>query len=153
MINEFRYGQTWKIWPSPLSLSLSSTLKCLIKLSNLPRLLFLLFVRTGWSVFKTRPVSYQPSFLCFRCFFKIIQKLGIFKTMIFLYSQYIQRANNRWEITFMTRWHNKLAELSQLGYGTSRLPYSRPLLHFYFRIVINSQYHVYRQFLLFDSIV
>ena len=25
MINEFRYGQTWKIWPSPLSLSLYST--------------------------------------------------------------------------------------------------------------------------------
>ena len=27
MINEFRYGQTWKIWPSPLSLSLYSTSK------------------------------------------------------------------------------------------------------------------------------
>ena len=26
MINEFKYGQTWKIWPSPLSLSLYSTL-------------------------------------------------------------------------------------------------------------------------------
>ena len=25
MINEFKYGQTWKIWPSPLSLSLYST--------------------------------------------------------------------------------------------------------------------------------
>ena len=25
MINEFRYGPTWKIWPSPLSLSLCST--------------------------------------------------------------------------------------------------------------------------------
>ena len=25
IINEFRYGQTWKIWPSPLSLSLYST--------------------------------------------------------------------------------------------------------------------------------
>ena len=24
-INEFKYGQTWKIWPSPLSLSLCST--------------------------------------------------------------------------------------------------------------------------------
>ena len=27
MINEFKYGQTWKIWPSPLSLSLNSTFK------------------------------------------------------------------------------------------------------------------------------
>ena len=27
MINEFKYGQTWKIWPSPLSLSLYSTFK------------------------------------------------------------------------------------------------------------------------------
>ena len=26
MINDFKYGQTWKIWPSPLSLSLCSTL-------------------------------------------------------------------------------------------------------------------------------
>ena len=25
MINEFKSGQTWKIWPSPLSLSLYST--------------------------------------------------------------------------------------------------------------------------------
>ena len=25
MINEFKYGQTWNIWPSPLSLSLYST--------------------------------------------------------------------------------------------------------------------------------
>ena len=28
MINEFRYGQTWKIWLSPLSLSLYRTFKC-----------------------------------------------------------------------------------------------------------------------------
>ena len=27
MINKFRFGQTWKIWPSPLSLSLYSTFK------------------------------------------------------------------------------------------------------------------------------
>ena len=27
MINEFKYGQTWKIRPSPLSLSLYSTFK------------------------------------------------------------------------------------------------------------------------------
>ena len=27
MINEFKYGQTWKMWPSPLSLSLYSTFK------------------------------------------------------------------------------------------------------------------------------
>ena len=27
MINELKYGQTWKIWPSPLSLSLYSTFK------------------------------------------------------------------------------------------------------------------------------
>ena len=27
MINEFRYGQTQKIWPSPLSLTLYSTFK------------------------------------------------------------------------------------------------------------------------------
>ena len=27
MINEFKYSQTWKIWPSPLSLSLYSTFK------------------------------------------------------------------------------------------------------------------------------
>ena len=27
MINEFKYGQTWKIWPSPFSLSLYSTFK------------------------------------------------------------------------------------------------------------------------------
>ena len=26
MINEFKYGQTWKIWPSPLSLSLYNPL-------------------------------------------------------------------------------------------------------------------------------
>ena len=25
MINEFKYGQTWKVWPSPLSLSLYNT--------------------------------------------------------------------------------------------------------------------------------
>ena len=27
MISEFKYGQTWKIWPSPLSLSIYSTIK------------------------------------------------------------------------------------------------------------------------------
>ena len=27
MINELRYGQTWKVWPSPFSLSLYSTFK------------------------------------------------------------------------------------------------------------------------------
>ena len=27
MINEFKYGQTWKIMPSPLSLSLNNTFK------------------------------------------------------------------------------------------------------------------------------
>ena len=27
MINEFKYGQNWKIWPSALSLSLYSTFK------------------------------------------------------------------------------------------------------------------------------
>ena len=27
MINEFKYGQTWKIWSSPLSVSLYSTFK------------------------------------------------------------------------------------------------------------------------------
>ena len=27
MINEFKYGQTWKIWPSPLSLSLYNLYK------------------------------------------------------------------------------------------------------------------------------
>ena len=27
MINEFKHGQTWKIWPSPLSLSLYGTFK------------------------------------------------------------------------------------------------------------------------------
>ena len=26
-MNEFKYGQTWKIWPSPLSLSLYSSFK------------------------------------------------------------------------------------------------------------------------------
>ena len=31
MIKELRYGQTWKIWPSPLSVSLYSTFKeCLV---------------------------------------------------------------------------------------------------------------------------
>ena len=29
MFNEFKYGQTWKIWPSPLSLSLYSTFEVL----------------------------------------------------------------------------------------------------------------------------
>ena len=32
MINEFKYGQTWKIWSSPLSLSLYSTFKFIIRL-------------------------------------------------------------------------------------------------------------------------
>ena len=32
MINEFRYGQTWKIWPSPLNLSLYSTFKDSLKI-------------------------------------------------------------------------------------------------------------------------
>ena len=27
MINKFKYGQTWKIWPSPLSLSLYNPFK------------------------------------------------------------------------------------------------------------------------------
>ena len=27
MINEFKYGQAWKIWPSPLSLSLYNPFK------------------------------------------------------------------------------------------------------------------------------
>ena len=34
MINGFRYGQTWKIWPSPLSLSLYSTFKDTLKVFN-----------------------------------------------------------------------------------------------------------------------
>ena len=35
MIDEFKYGQTWKIWPSPLSLSLYSTFKILWKENNI----------------------------------------------------------------------------------------------------------------------
>ena len=31
MINEFKYGQAWKIWPSPLSLSLYNPFKYLSK--------------------------------------------------------------------------------------------------------------------------
>ena len=31
MINEFKYGQTWKIWPSTISLSLYSTFKAFKK--------------------------------------------------------------------------------------------------------------------------
>ena len=38
---------------------------------NLPRLMFLLFVRTRWSIFQIRPVSYQPSLLCFSCFLNL----------------------------------------------------------------------------------
>ena len=33
MINEFKYGQTWKIWPSPLSLSLYSTFQPFTEIS------------------------------------------------------------------------------------------------------------------------
>ena len=33
MTNEFKYGQTWNIWPSPLSLSLYSNFKCFWKKS------------------------------------------------------------------------------------------------------------------------
>ena len=35
MINEFKYRQTWKIWPSPLSLSLYSTFKLLKPYGNI----------------------------------------------------------------------------------------------------------------------
>ena len=35
MIDEFRYGQTWKIWPSALSLSLYSTFKFFLDLNGL----------------------------------------------------------------------------------------------------------------------
>ena len=35
MIDEFKYGQTWKIWRSPLSLSLYSTFKILWKENNI----------------------------------------------------------------------------------------------------------------------
>ena len=36
MINELKYGQTWKIWPSPLGLSLYKTFKtCYYNLDNL----------------------------------------------------------------------------------------------------------------------
>ena len=34
MINEFRYGQIWKICPSPLSLSLYSTFKSVLVENN-----------------------------------------------------------------------------------------------------------------------
>ena len=34
MINEFIYGQTWKNWPSPLSLSLYSAFKSFSALSS-----------------------------------------------------------------------------------------------------------------------
>ena len=49
MINEFKYGQTWKIWPSPLSLSLYSIFK-------LKSFLFLLnknYVKLSWNFFFT----------------------------------------------------------------------------------------------------
>ena len=36
MINEFKYGQTWKIWPSPLSLSLYSTFNYFYKRAPWP---------------------------------------------------------------------------------------------------------------------
>ena len=41
MINEFKYGQTWKIWQSPLSLSLYSTFK-----SCIPQILLVPFLNT-----------------------------------------------------------------------------------------------------------
>ena len=35
MINEYKYGQTWKIWPSPLSLPLYNAFKFKYKLNFL----------------------------------------------------------------------------------------------------------------------
>ena len=46
MINEFKYGQTWNNWPSPLSLSLNSTFKQRIKW-NSKVFLFVSFYREG----------------------------------------------------------------------------------------------------------
>ena len=46
MINEFKYGQTWNNWPSPLSLSLNSTFKQRIKW-NSQVFLFVSFYREG----------------------------------------------------------------------------------------------------------
>ena len=41
----FKYGQTWKLWPSPLSLSLYSTFKWVIDLANVP-VFYLISLRT-----------------------------------------------------------------------------------------------------------
>ena len=57
IINEFKYGQTWKIWPSPLSLSLYSTLTFLFSVCDVNNKKILLGVFT-WPIFKS-------SWVCF----------------------------------------------------------------------------------------
>ena len=49
MINELKYGQTWKIWPSPLSLSLYSTFKA-SGMSKISIILLFANVEVLWSL-------------------------------------------------------------------------------------------------------
>ena len=49
IINELKYGQTWKIWPSPLSLSLYSTFKA-SGMSKISIILLFANVEVLWSL-------------------------------------------------------------------------------------------------------
>ena len=72
MINEFKYGQIWKIWPSLLSLSLYNSFKVL----NFPSDRSLhntgsIWIKSFWSHFSTKlrsatlnlPIKYKSAFI------------------------------------------------------------------------------------------
>ena len=88
IINEFKYGQTWKNWPSPLSLSLYGTFKHFFKFH---------WKHPCWSIFLIKLQAWtQNTFL---------RSPFLYRTSLVAASVYIQsRKSKNWNIYFKVEY-------------------------------------------------
>ena len=75
MINEFRYGITWKLWPSPLSLSLYSTFNFIFMLKSRGFLLGLKIISSVFETFNGILLALSQFVRLFRSVFKSLFNL------------------------------------------------------------------------------
>ena len=75
MINEFRYGITWKLWPSPLSLSLYSTFNFIFMLKSRGFLLGLKIISSVFETFNEILLALSQFVRLFRSVFKSLFNL------------------------------------------------------------------------------
>ena len=66
MINEFKYGQTWKIWPSPLSLSLYNPFKHKPIIKTIKSICLVLLSRTFVRKISTNYYQSICGWVCFK---------------------------------------------------------------------------------------